>query len=95
MTVIGLSSFVSAANTLPPEGKLAVVEGDVKACATSSLGGRLVSWVKDQASAGAQKGTDQSAFRLALNNQYGENLATEPIHRPAGLVGRRMAGTMA
>ncbi|SDR22364.1 hypothetical protein [Pseudovibrio sp. Tun.PSC04-5.I4] len=74
MTAIGLSSFVSVANALPEGGKLAVVEGELKACATSSMGGRLVSWVKQQTTGDAQKGADQGAFRLALNNQYGEKL---------------------
>jgi hypothetical protein len=74
MTAIGLNSFVSAAHTIPQDGKLTIAEGHVKAQSSSAIAGRLVTWVKQQAVGAEQKHTDQGAFRLALTNHYGKTL---------------------
>ncbi|KZK99983.1 MULTISPECIES: hypothetical protein [unclassified Pseudovibrio] len=74
MTAIGLNSFVSAAHTIPQEGKLTVAEGQVKTHSSTAIAGRLVTWVKQQAEGAEQKQVDQGAFRLALTNHYGKTL---------------------
>ncbi|KZL27064.1 hypothetical protein [Pseudovibrio sp. WM33] len=74
MTAIGLNSFVTAAHTIPQDGKLTIAEGHVKAQSSSAIAGRLVTWVKQQAAGAEQKHTDQGAFRLALTNHYGKTL---------------------
>ena len=74
MTAIGLNSFVSAAHSIPQDGKLTVAEGQVKAHSSTAIAGRLVTWVKQQAAGEAQKQEDQGTFRLALTNHYGKTL---------------------
>ncbi|EEA95050.1 hypothetical protein [Pseudovibrio sp. JE062] len=74
MTAIGLNSFVSAAHSIPQDGKLTIAEGQVKAHSSTAIAGRLVTWVKQQAAGEVQKQEDQGAFRLALTNHYGKTL---------------------
>ena len=74
MTAIGLNSFVSAAHSIPQDGKLTIAEGQVKVRSESAIAGRLVTWVRQQGAGETQKQADQSAFRLALTNHYGKPL---------------------
>lgn len=54
MTAIGLNSFVSAAHSIPQDGKLTIAEGQVKAHSSTAIAGRLVTWVKQQAAGEAR-----------------------------------------